>query len=375
MTPIGWRSDSARLRIIVAAGMLAGLALTPKLWLSGRLYPLTPVFPALQLPYPWDWALYLALLASVAAIGIFPKPRTAVWIFAGLIALAAALDQSRWQPWAWQYTLMLLAFAAAKPETPAAVARLIVGLTYLWSGLQKLNPKFASDVFNWMIEPFAPHLPHRLLEIAQWSAYGAPYLEAAIGIALLTGKLRRPAIFAAIGMHLFIMLCIGPLGRNLNTVVWPWNFVMIACLFLLFWRAGPVWVGGGCQWAVLVMYGLMPALSFFNLWDAYLSVALYSGNQTTGVIYIRDAVFERMPDALDDNTYDEGPGWYSLSVNDWSYEELNVPVYSEPRVWKNVARWVCRYEESPGDVTLDLSGRWGLANRLGNPMYQCRDLR
>jgi uncharacterized membrane protein YphA (DoxX/SURF4 family) len=263
-----------------------------------------------------------------------------------------------------------------RPAKTKTAARLIVGCTYLWSGIQKLNPRFATEAFNSLIDPFVPHLPHRLVEAVQVSGYAAPYLEAAIGVALLTGRQRRPAVIAAIGMHVFILLCIGPLGGDMNTVVWPWNFAMIAFLFLLFWQPGPVFTGGSFQWAALILYGLMPALSFFNLWDSYLSVALYSGNQTSAVIYFKDDLFGRMPDSLDGEiAQEDSPGWHSLSLNEWSYDELNVPDYAEPRVFKNVARWVCQYEKSPGEVTLDLTGRWSLANRLGNPAYQCRDLR
>jgi hypothetical protein len=176
-------------------------------------------------------------------------------------------------------------------------------------------------------------------------------------------------------MHAYILLCIGPLGRNANTVVWPWNLAMMMCLSILFWRPGPVWTGGGFQWAAMILFGVLPALSLFNLWDAYMSASLYSGNQKSGVIYLKDDVFNRLPDELNGFVYEEAPTWNSIGASDWSFGELNVPPYAEPRVLKNVARVICAYEETPGEVILDITPKWTLANRTQERMYRCAELK
>jgi hypothetical protein len=76
----------------------------------------------------------------------------------------------------------------------------------------------------------------------------------------------------------------------------------------------------------------MPALSFLNLWDHYLSSALYSGNRNSGVVYVSDDVFDRLPDSIEDYVNDEGAGRNGLDINEWSFGELNVPSYPEIRV-------------------------------------------
>ena len=59
-----------RLRAVVAAGLIAGLLLSPKLWVSTRFYPLTPVMQFLKpLPYPFDYAVYVLLLALCGDLG------------------------------------------------------------------------------------------------------------------------------------------------------------------------------------------------------------------------------------------------------------------------------------------------------------------
>ena len=69
-------------------------------------------------------------------------------------------------------------------------------------------------------------------------------------------------------MHLFILIAIGPLGRNFNVVVWPWNLAMIAFLLILFFRRTDeptlhdiVWGRGFVfQKVALILFGVMPAL-------------------------------------------------------------------------------------------------------------------
>jgi hypothetical protein len=181
---------------------------------------------------------------------------------------------------------------------------------------------------------------------------------------------------------------IGPLGRGFNAVVWPWNFAMIAFLLILFLRRpafgrneepGPrdmIWGRAfAFQKIVLVLFGVMPVLSFFNLWDHYLSSALYSGNRNDGIVYMSDDVFDRLPDGIEDYVYEDGPNSNSLSLYDWSLGEMNVPAYPEVRIYKNVTSRICGYALSgSGDasgVELVVEGKFALADSDRRSVYDC----
>jgi hypothetical protein len=368
-----------RLRAVVAAGLMAGLLLSPKLWVSTRIYPLTPVVQFLKpLPYPLDYAVYillLALLAVTAAARGLPSPRW--WIAASVLLLAAlcAQDQSRLQPWCYQYAFMLAALAFANTDTSLNVCRLIVAAIYFWSGAQKLNPYFAPGAFTWLAHPLAAHFP----ALAIKTGYAAPFVEMACAIGLLTRRFRMPAIVGLIAMHAGILLAIGPLGHGFNTVVWPWNIAMVVFLLLLFRHSETrgreiLWGPGRFQRLVLVLFGLAPALSFFNLWDSYLSAALYSGNKNQGAVYMSAGVAEHLPDEVDDDVSEEADGIDKLLVNDWSFDELNAPAYPEVRVYKNVARKLCEFAAKPSDVRLEVQGKAVLANGSGKRTFTCSDL-
>lgn len=375
----------ALLRISVIAGLLAGFALSPKLWLSSRLYPLTPVWSFIKpLTSPGDYIVFFTVIALLIAAAIVPRREIQIAVFV-LLTLVVLQDQSRLQPWFYQYALMLLAIALAGPDRPAAALNtccLIVAATYVWSGLAKLNPNFIGDTFPFLVTPFIGGGNGVVEWLVRLLAFLAPLLECAAGVGLLTRRFRPFAVFFAIVMHVFILVTIGPLGRDVNIVVWPWNLAMIAFLLILFFRRtedpAPWEIIWGRAFAfqkiVLVLFALMPMLSLFNLWDHYLSSALYSGNRNSGVVYLSDAVFDRLPDKIEDYVTEEGPNRNKLDIFDWSLGELNVPSYPEIRVYKNVAREICGYALDDPGVELVIQGKLALVNSNRRSVYHCSGL-
>jgi hypothetical protein len=197
--------------------------------------------------------------------------------------------------------------------------RLIVAATYFWSGLQKANAGFFEVTYPWLVEPLSAWLPDWAGSALLSGAYAVPVVEAVIGLGLLTRRFRKPAVVGALLMHAFIMLSVGPLGHDHNTVVWPWNFAMSAFVVILFWRApdepSPSTIlvpsrsfspGSVLRATVLVLFAFMPLFSFFGLWDSYLSSSLYSGASKRAYVLEWD-----------------GSGWPGTGIANLAWQELN----------------------------------------------------
>jgi len=347
------------LRIVVAAACLAGMVLSPRLWLSRRVYPTTPVWGGLPaIPAAAGDVWFAVLLALLAAIVVRPRWRRAVVAFTVAAALLSFWDQSRWQPWFYQYLFMLAALSL--PERTGAgegradsdraldPCRIILAFTYFWSGLQKCNATFVHETAPWLFEPLARHLPAAGAHALGGLELLVPAVEAAVGLGMLFRHTRPIAVIAAITMHLVILWCLGPFGHRWNTVVWPWNLAMVACTVLLFYKPGalPVrrllWPEGIFGKLVLLLFVVLPALSFCGWWDAYLSAALYSGNTLRGELRFNERVRRTLPPAVRDACAEAGLNWYTLDLMDWSIEELNVPPYPARRVFRNVAAGLSR---------------------------------
>ena len=93
--------------------------------------------------------------------------------------------------------------------------------------------------------------------------------------------------------------------------------------------------------AAVTLFALLPLLSFFNLWDSYLSSALYSGNLTEAQIYLSDAGAASLDARIRSRLIHTSPDTNVLNIQRWAMEDLNVTPYSETRVFKAIAKGVC----------------------------------
>jgi hypothetical protein len=369
----------------VAAAFAAGLMLAPRLFLATRSYPRAPVLDGWPLlSAPLDVIALGALLAALCGVALARRPR---WWAAAATVLAVVLaieDQSRWQPWFYQYVVMLAALAAARDSDDAIAAwrAVLVGL-YLWGGVQKLNSTFMMHVFPWLVEPLTRVLPAGVDGILLGGWMVVPGLEIAVAAGLLVARLRTAAVVAAIAIHVVVLGLLGPLGHGTNAVIWPWNAALAALVALLFWNGDDA-VGHrviaprrlGAHAAAFMLFLALPALSFAARWDAYLSGALYSGNVKVAALSITDDVAARLAESARRHVARNRAGANVLDVWEWSMGELAVPSYPEDRVFRVVARDVCRLAGDPADVALVVFGRPDtLSGRRETTRRDCAALR
>ena len=342
--------DLKFLRASVCLAMAAGLVLSPKLWLTQRSYPLVPIadwFPAI--PAPLDAVLYW-LLIVLAVFGI--RSQIAITAFVALLFAVALGDQTRWQPWAYQYFWMLFALAFCSCDSALNACRFILVATYVWSGVQKYNASFASDIYPWVTVPlmqFAPQSWQGVLKAQGWTAALA---ECAIGLMLLIPRLRLAGLVLAIAMHVGLLVCLGPWGHNWNGIVWPWNMAMIAFDLALFANTRTVPALGVLTPSrgtaiVALLFGVMPLASFYGRWDAYLSLALYSGNTIHSRVILSDDALAKLPAEVSTLAVRN-----EINLAAWAMQELHVPAYPTRRVSRGVALKLT--ELVPGPVILEI---------------------
>lgn len=377
------------LKIVISLGFISGLLLSLKLWTSSRFYPLTPIlniFP--PIPYPIDWIILLAVFGLLAATILTSKPKRFIWASVAVISLLAFLDQQRLQPWVYQYVCMLAALGLFSwkwddiegKNTTLNVCRFIVASIYFWSGLQKVNMEFIDGVFPWMIGPIAQLFPLSVEPAFYVFGFLVPFIEMGIGIGLMTRKFRTVVIWLALGMCAFVLWTIGPFGHDWNSVVWPWNITMAILVVILFTKTKTiplrevVWVRNSVfHKIILVVFGILPLFYFFNVWDSYVSWSLYSGTTNEAAIYMSDRVKERLPTYVQQFVHIDRDR-NILSISNWAFTELNVPPYPETRIFKNVARSICKVASDPHEVELSMRGRLSWFYRDSQQVLHCSQL-
>jgi len=151
---------------------------------------------------------------------------------------------------------------------------------------------------------------------------------------------------------------------------------MCVLVVVLFWRTpevserAVVW-GKGFHAVVLVFFTILPALSLVDLWDSYLSFALYAGNQRQATIYMADDVAERLPEPVQEVVSVHDSGVDTLDVEEWSYAELHAPPYAETRVFKAVGKRVCRDAGNPTKMVLSIEPRRRWWARGRRELFTC----
>lgn len=308
---------------ITALGLLAGVAISWPLWLLSRELPALPWLEGIPITRaPWDRVLLAFWAATIIALILTPRR---AWPLLGAVAFGAILllqDIARMQPWAFQYLLMLALIlthraavlrsvdrAASAKKTLRAVILLLAAL-YFYSGLHKISATYVDQAFTELVRPIAAALaiPN---PVVRSLGYASIPLEISLGIGLLIPRTRRLVAIAATVMHICILVCLSPLGRNENPVVWPWNLAMIALLWTIALRspaqvppaqptdhaasANRPLVGRCVVGAVLVAACLLPAAGLADRWPAYMSWALYAGREPHIILAMPESTFRATP--------------------------------------------------------------------------------
>ncbi len=376
------------LKLAIIAAFCIGLAMSPRLWIGPRSFPTAPFIGGLpEIEGVLAYALFAALFILAAAIVVSPQPQRPIAVFLTVIGALCLVDQTRWQPWVFLYCFLLATlalFSWDRADTAGArsamnVARFIVAATYIFSGLQKANLSFIQVDFPWIVSPITDLVPSTARPMRA-IAMLVPFVQIAFGIGLLTGRFRRIALAAAVSMHVFILAMFGPLGLDWNSIIWPWTAAMAVFDVLLFADTETysvrdlLWTRGRQYHALVVAaFAVLPTLSFVNLWDSYLSAALYSGNLTEGVIYLSDAGRASLPPAISAHVVRSSDNTHVLNVQRWAIEDLNVMPYPETRVYRDIAKRVCARLNDPRQLVLIVREQRLFLSRPETG-YGCRDL-
>jgi hypothetical protein len=285
----------------------------------------------------------------------------AAFISLGLLIL---LDQMRLQPWVYQYLIMLLVLSLAHNQQHSrnvtiSLVQLLVAALYFWSGAQKLNYSFHQEVLPQLLGGIKTD-QRTLLALGIIIAL----IEMGIGLGLLVKRPRRLSLWFAIAMHILIPSLL--VALRINSIVWPWNLSMIAVLLILFHKNDnslrDAFVSRGTARihlarTVVLLVITLPLLSFFGWWDLSLSGSLYSGLPPVGVLRVDPSGIEALGEKARQQLFVTSRNEQMLPFYEWSIAELNVPPYSEERVFKQLAREMCRRAGNRLGIELIMKGQ------------------
>ena len=333
------------IRIVSCSAFLIGILGSYKLWLTYRVFPLAPLVEGLSAP-ALVHNLILLVLASSLLFLIFRLNARVILVFFLALASALFLDQNRLQPWVYFYSLILVFFYHPKNDpNPAFVPnsiRIVLIFMYLWSGLHKLNVSFLNIEFPQLVNDFIAGKYPSIFKLSKRLAILVPLIEIVAGILLIFPKRRLAGFVLAICTHLFVLLLLS--GIDHNPIVLPWNIALILLGVLVFFKNDtPLAFSGSKNLALVFLVGVMPLFNLVNAWSDYLSWSLYSAKNKLFYVAIAKKHWEQfkyLEPALISQGDSSKP--YIVDVNKWSFQELNVPVNPEYRVFRGISKHFCQ---------------------------------
>lgn len=342
------------IKLTVLAGLLMSVLLSHHLWAGERLFPKTTLldnYSGVKAPYDY---LHLVVLLFLVVFSFMNQKK---WPCVLLILFSMYLcfdDQNRLQPWFFNYILVLFVllfykYRVDEPNNYTTVfisLQVLVALTYIFSGIQKMNDAFVPDTFHWMVSSFDGILSKRQLQHITKLGYVIPYFEVSLGILLLVKPLRFIIVPLVVVMHIIILIMLGPIGKDYNMVVWPWNIIMIVLVLLLFANIKlerfydiSFLFKGISFYIVITLMLVFPVFSLKNQYDSYLSSSLYSSNLNDCQLILTNKAYDKLPFYMRHftNTY---KNYYILNIKQWAADELKAPCVPEYRIFKNVHKYV-----------------------------------
>jgi hypothetical protein len=385
--------------LIVTLGFIAQIFLSQTLWYSEtRDFFLVPMFDALPLDLGniGNMVLFIGLLLSLI-IGIFYQKKYLLFGVLGFLALLFLQDLTRLQAWSYQYFLMfLILFINWKKPTKEILPALqyVLIFTYFWSGIQKINPHYIDSVHPWLFNAFEWSKP---LKDNVTIGYATAIIEALIGVGLYFRITRKIAVIGGILMHGLILSMISPWFLNWNSVVYPWNIVMICLLPVLFWnkklkisesknsllgeskniRQFAILPKSPVEWLILVCVGILPVFNLFTHFPETISMTMYNGaTSEITVFFAEDEMPNCIPHKAKADIYPALNG-NLLSLDDWGIQELNVPIYDLPTYARKFGKQYCDCIDNKAYAGIRITNikRWQTEDAKTIEWIICKDLK
>lgn len=373
LAPSSHRETLRLIRRLLALAFLIPLAFVWPLFLGERFYAHTPILSGMPELPPWmDVLFFCGMLILLVRLLIVRSAERSLVAFLLLTFAFSLWDQSRWMPFFYQFWVMLAVLASA-PEGENAtdeerqralntLSCIPLGI-WLWSGIHKINAAYFGIGHAWLVRPLLRFFPDDLHNVILGSAFLAPIVEGGGALLLIVPATRKLGVLVLTAMHLFILLALGPLGRNWNQSVWSWNVLMLIFLWLLYFprkMSGSELIFGTAQTlrgkllhgAVVILFLVMPGFNFARtgLWDDFPSFCLYSWTTKEAEIVVPENSERLLPPEMTRSLHRDGDTSI-LSLLDWSYDVFSLPPYHASRVFFSVFGKTCEYTHGDEGLT------------------------
>ncbi len=232
-----------RLRWVLSAFGFWLLVATRGLWLNQGDFPQVPWLAwGCSVPRSVDLCLLMCVCGALIGISVTGSEsrtnRGSLLLFAGGLFGLLLLDQHRGQPWVYQLVLVAIVLALTPHRLAFKLLRLLTISIYVHSAISKCDASFCTGIGRSFLLTLSHLIPGPLPATDAWQTGAWPLLfplgELLVAMGLIWPASRRWALWGACGMHLLLVVVLGPWGLNHSHGVLIWNFFWLVQNLILF---------------------------------------------------------------------------------------------------------------------------------------------
>ncbi len=358
------------------------VAVTWPLWTPQTVFPQVPLFrAALHVSNMAQWGAAGAMLAGLFGMLVLPAgrlARAALLLFAAGTASLVVMDQQRLQPWAYQFVLLAVVLAIAPARSALVLVRVFIVGFYFESAITKLDYSFLHTLGQQFLQTLVGFVGVSIeawpLAVRLAAAAVFPLGELLVALGLWFTGTRRIALYGAIGLHVLLLVILGPWGLDHKPGVLAWNAFFIVQDVLLFWTprratanaTGSIGARRAPSPAVALVAAavLLPLLEPWGWFDMWPSWGLYASSAERVVLQIHRQGRHELPDSLErylEAPEDPAEPWLTLRLDRWSLGALGAPIYPQNRVQLGIAQAVVGgggWAQRARTIRLSRADRW-----------------
>ncbi len=351
-----------RLSQWTAISSLALVAVTWRLWTPQTVYPQVPVCEGLCNAPTWlDWVGLCGAILGLITVALSRRVQgLGIGCATTMVSLLLlfSLDQHRFQPWAYELWLFCAMWLGCRDHLKIKLMQWLLISIYFYSAIGKLDFEFLHTVGQQMLKVVMGGLGIGLKDLSATFRLALtatfPCIELAVAVGLAWPKTRRLAGWLAIGVHLGLIIILGPFGLNHRLGVLVWNLQVAGQAYWLFAtkqlaaqadsqgkpaRKWPQWLASALIGAAIAL----PSTERMGLWDHWPSWALYAPHSSRVHLEIAGMAIDRLPADLrklvkeTPIAADDTAVWLTVPLDAWSLEALDTPIYPQARFQLGVA--------------------------------------
>lgn len=266
-------------------------------------------------------------------------------------SLCVIANQHCLQAWHWLLMIVMTMVAGMRKGSLLSSFSIVLASVYLCSGLSRISFSEQPNATDMIVQSLLGLVfPSNIAVDLRWiqmAAMIATAGEILTGCCLCFRQTRKIGLVLAIGMHVALMLALGPFGLRHHWGVILWNLCFICTLPLVAvgaqsgWTLRESWPGIG-----MAAFSLSGLLGLADNWPSW---QLYSSRPETWELWLDRETAAELPLALQPflstPLFDEE--WRVVKLDRWSLSETGAPMYPEDRFQWAVIRHVLSQAKAP----------------------------